>query len=342
MEHLAIDLGGRESQVCARLADSTIVLERCWKTAKLEKLLEQRPHSRVVLETSSEAFRVAEIALQLGHEVRVVPATLVRSLGVGARKTKTDVRDARILSEVSCRIELPSVHIPSPAAQHRRAFCRSREVLTEARTKLVNHVRGHLRREILPQPSRGTTRFPEHVRETVFFAASRMPPHISNVLITIEEITEHLAELDEELLAEATNDPVCRRLMTVPGVGPATSIRYVAAIDVQKRFANAHRVEAYLGLTPGENSSSERERRLGITKAGPARVRWLLVQAAWCAMRTRPNDPMVIWATQIAARRGKSIAIIALARKLAGILYAIWRDGSTYDPSRGSTQRPKA
>lgn len=336
MEHLAIDLGGKESQVCARLPDATIVLERPWKTAALEKLLQKRPHSRVILETSSEAFHVAEIALQLGHEVRVVPATLVRSLGVGARRVKTDVRDARTLSEVSCRIDLPSVHIPSLDARRRRANCRTRELVVATRTKLINHVRGYLRTQVLPQPPRHPTRFSDRVRETAFEQLHRLPPHLSNVLILIEETSAHLAELDEELAAEASEDPVCRRLMTVPGVGPATAMRYVAAIDQQERFASAHRVESYLGLTAGENSSSERERRTGITKAGPPHVRWLLIQAAWCALRTRPQDPMVIWATTIAARRGKPIAVTALARKLAGILYAMWRDGTNYDPSKGA------
>ena len=336
MEHLAIDLGGKESQVCARLPDTTIVLERPWKTQSLEKLLQKRPHSRVILETSSEAFHVAEIALQLGHEVRVVPATLVRSLGVGARRVKTDVRDARTLSEVSCRIDLPSVHIPSLDARRRRANCRTRELVVATRTKLINHVRGYLRTQVLPQPARHPARFPDRVRETAFEQMHRLPPHLSNVLILIEETTVHLAELDEELAAEASQDPVCRRLMTVPGVGPATAMRYVAAIDQQERFTSAHRVESYLGLTAGENSSSERERRTGITKAGPPHVRWLLIQAAWCALRTRPQDPMVIWATTIASRRGKPIAVTALARKMAGILYAMWRDGTPYDPSKGA------
>ena len=336
MEHLAIDLGGKESQVCARLPDTTIVLERRWKTGTLEKLLAGRPHSRVVLETSSEAFHVAELALQLGHEVRVVPSTLVKSLGVGARKMKTDVRDARALSEMSCRIDLPSVHIPSLDARRRRASCRTHELLVATRTKLINHVRGYLRTQVLPQPPRNPSRFADRVRETVFFEMQRLPPQLSNVLILIEETSTHLQELDEELRAEADQDPICRRLMTVPGVGPATAMRYVAAIDQQERFSSAHGVESYLGLTTGENSSSERERKTGITKAGPARVRWLLIQAAWCALRTRPQDPMVIWATAIAARRGKPIAVTALARKMAGILYAMWRDGTTYDPSQGA------
>src|SRR5262249_2712382 len=95
-------------------------------------------------------------------------------------------------------------------------------------------------------------------------------------------------------------------------------------------------VQSYLGLTPGENSSSTRERKTSITKAGSPAVRWLLVQATWCALRTRPDDPMVQWANQVAQRRGRQVAVVALSRKLAGILYAIWRDGTCYQSRRGA------
>jgi hypothetical protein len=106
------------------------------------------------------------------------------------------------------------------------------------------------------------------------------------------------------------------------------------------RFAGAHRVESYLGLTPGENSSSERQQRTSLTKAGAPRVRWALTQAAWSARRNRRKDPMVLWSIQVEQRRVQRVAIMALVRKLAGILYAIWRDGSTYDASRPPTDSP--
>src|SRR5690349_23841661 len=101
--------------------------------------------SRVVMETSSEAFRLADAAKLAGHDVRVVPATLVKTLGVGARGVKTDRRDAQILSEVSCRIELPSVHVPSALARELKSMCGTREALVETRTKLINNVRGWVR-----------------------------------------------------------------------------------------------------------------------------------------------------------------------------------------------------
>ena len=119
MEHIAIDLGGRESQVCVRLPDGTVILERKVKTERLESFLKKRAASRVILETCAEAFGVADKAIEHGHEVLVVPALLVRQLGVGARGVKTDERDARCLSEASCRIDLPSVHICSARSRAR-------------------------------------------------------------------------------------------------------------------------------------------------------------------------------------------------------------------------------
>ena len=145
MEHLAIDLGSRKSQVCVRAADGTILDERKLATAELGTYLGGRPPSRVIVETCAESFRVADLARAAGHEVRVVPATLVRTLGVGARKTKNDRRDAQTLSEVSCRIDLPSVHIPSAVSRERKTICGMRETLVSARTQVINCTRGWLR-----------------------------------------------------------------------------------------------------------------------------------------------------------------------------------------------------
>ena len=135
MDHIAVDLGGWESQICVRSSDGTVLEERRCQTSLLGAYLRGRPKSRVVVETCSEAFGVADAAVEAGHEVRVVPATLVRSLGVGARRTKTDRRDARALSEVSCRIDLPSVHIPSAPSRERKALCSMRDALVRARTR---------------------------------------------------------------------------------------------------------------------------------------------------------------------------------------------------------------
>ena len=332
MKHVAIDLGGRESQICIRNPDGTIVEERRYQTRLLEQLMKKWEPSRVIVETCSEAFSVADAALALGHEVRVVPATLVRTLGVGARGVKTDQRDARKLSEVSCQIDLPSVHIPTELSRRLKSVCGNREELIECRTKLINNVRGWMRAQRWRIRTGATSSFPIRLRTHATGADTILPEHIERTLPLIETLTEQIRIADKELAQIATTHPTCEKLMTIPYVGPVTAVRFLAAIDDVKRFPNAHAVESYLGLTPGERSSSERQIRTGITKAGPPKLRRTLVQVAWLMIRSPSNDPTIVWARELAARKHKFIAIVALARKLAGIMFAIWRDGTVYRP----------
>lgn len=336
MEHIAIDLGGRESQICVRSPDGIIGLEGKVQTKRLPAFLKKRARSRVILETCSEAFRIADAALEQGHDVRVVPATLVKSLGVGHRGIKTDRRDARALSEVSCRIDLPSVHVRSEVSRDWQSRLGMRDTLVEARTQLVNCVRGWMRTQVVSIRKGKSNTFPERLREKLLKSPEGMPAFVERQLRAIEELTVQIAAADEEISELVAQHPVCQRLMTVPGVGALTAGHFVASLDDVTRFKSAHHVESYVGLTPGERSSSTRKRRTGITKAGPPRLRRVLSQACWAVWRTRPNDPLVQWGKQIGNRRGKQIANIAMSRKLVGILFAIWRDGSTYDPTKVS------
>lgn len=332
MQHVAIDLGGRESQVCIRAADGLILLERKLATRSLAAFLARQPPSRVVVETCTEAFSVADMAASCSHEVRVVPATLVRSLGVGARGIKTDRRDAQVLSAASCRIDLPSVHIPSDLARQRRSMCGVREQLIAARTSLINCARGWARGQLLKLRKGESRTLPARVREAAAKHSDGLPEYIDRLLVSIETLNAQVALADKELEQLAKQDPLCQRLMTIPGVGPVTSMRFVAAVDEIARFPTAHTLEAFLGLTPGERSSSQRQQRTGITKAGPPGVRRALVQGAWNLRRYRPHDPISQWGAQIERRRGKFVATIAVARKLAGVMFAVWRDGSVYEP----------
>jgi transposase len=287
------------------------------------------------METCAEAFAVADIAKELGHEVRVVPSAIVRSLGVGAHGIKSDLRDGRALSEASCMIvQLRSVHIPSKDSRERKAICGMRDALVSARTQLVNTVRGWLRRDASRLRTGAVETFASRVRTHYREKkATELPQFVERQLVAIDAVSEQITAADRELQEIAAADPICTRLMTMPGVGPVVALRFVSALDEVERFPNAHRVESYLGLTPGEDSSSARKKRTSLTKAGPPRVRAALTQAAWSMRRWRPKDPMVLWCLEVEKRRGRRVAVIALVRKMAGVLYAMWRDGSTYDPN---------
>jgi transposase len=337
MNHIAIDLGGKESQICVRQPDGAIVEERKVPTRTLTEGVASWPASRVVMETSAEAFRIADAALAAGHQVRVVPGTLVRLLGVGARGVKTDQRDAQQLSKASWQTDVPSVHIPSKPARELKSICGARDVLVGTRTKLINNVRGWMRTQLWKVRGGTTATFADRVRGHAAAVGEPLPEHIERQLRMLTVVVEEVKAADKQLQKLAAEHPVCRRLMTVPGIGPLTALRFVAAIDDPSRFPTAHRVQSYLGLTPGEHSSSERERRTGITKAGPMALRRTLVQAAWAAMcLVRTSHPMIDWARRLAERRGRPVAAVALARKLAGILFAMWRDGTSYESKRSA------
>lgn len=333
MDHVAIDLGGRESQICVRSSEGEILEEDRRGTRSLGKYLAKRPPSRVVMETCGEAFAVAEEARAAGHEVVVVPAMLVRSLGVGHRGIKTDVRDARNLSEASCRMgKLPGVHVPSRESRQRKAMCSMREALIQVRTKLVNAVRGWTRSQGLGIVRSGApTTFPTRIRELAKSQSTEVPAFVERALASLDALTVQIIEADKELETVAKSDPTCQRLMTAPGVGPISAVRFAAAVDQVDRFPDAHRLESYFGLTPGEKSSSDKKQRTGLTKAGAVKVRWVFIQAAWAARRYYKDDPVVQWSMEVEKRRGKRVAVAALARRLIGILYAMWRDNRPYD-----------
>ncbi len=247
----------------------------------------------------------------------------------------------RFSSEVSTRIDLKGVHIPSAQARALKSKLAARDALVGCKVALVNNCRGILRGQRIRIRASTAKSFVKAVRSKFDGRGLATPVELERSLTCILVLAEQIHQADLELAEFSKHHETCRRLRSVPGIGSVTSVAYVATIDEVQRFEGAHALESYVGVVPGEDSSSDRVRRTGITKAGPERLRRLLVQAAWVALRHRPNDPMVEWAKRIAFKRGKNVAVVALARKLAGILFAMWRDGTDYDPCCGAARPVK-
>ena len=146
-------------------------------------------------------------------------------------------------------------------------------------------------------------------------------------------LNEEIGTSNRQLASQSKLDERVERLMSAPGIGVMTATSFVASVDRVERFESAHQLESYLGLVPREWSSAEKQQRGAITKQGNGRMRWLLVEAAWSILQNDDTDgaPLRTWAERIVARRGKRVAVVALARRLAGILYAMWRDGKEYE-----------
>ena len=166
-----------------------------------------------------------------------------------------------------------------------------------------------------------------------------MPSGIDKLLTAFDHLSEQIDELDAELAALIENDPVCKNLMTMTGVGPQIALSFMAQIDDPGRFPSADHLGSYLALTPGEATTGGKVVRTSTLRAGPRHLKSLFVQGAWSMWRSRPNDPLVLWARALADKRGKRIAIIALARKMAVILWSMWKNDKEYDPQHASRFR---
>lgn len=340
MEHVGIDLGARRSHIVT--IDSAGEVTRAEvKTSTLPSWLKSRPPSRVVMEACTQSPAIGGASLAAGHTTVIVPGAIVRALGVGARGIKTDYRDAEVLARASVRNdELPSVHLRSSTSRSRREQMTVRALLVKQRTQVAGSVKSWLRgRLVVLQGRASSAAFTEAVRRAALEHPDGLPSAIERLLGTFEHLSEQIAELDEELRALAESDPTCTRLMTMPGVGPVVAIAFSTQLDEVKRFSTSEDLASYLALVPGEATTGGKITRTSTIKAGPGYLKALLVQAAWSAWRCRPNDPMVLWARAIAERRGSRVAIVALARKITSVLYAMWKHERVYDPARASTVR---
>ena len=211
-----------------------------------------------------------------------------------------------------------------------------RDALVRTRTRSISLIRALLPQHGYRVTSGSAEAFATRVRALA--VPGSLLSLIAPLLAVMRPLNRQLAYSDEMIELVSTHDERVQRLRTVPSLGPVTAAAFVATLDDVQRFRHAHQLEASLGLVPRACRSGDTQRRGPITTAGPRRTRWLLIQAAVSILRRRPPEAeeLRLWALHIAARRGKHVAVVALARRLAGILYALLRDGTVFTPRRSS------
>ncbi|MFQ5567630.1 MAG: IS110 family transposase [Paracoccaceae bacterium] len=344
MDYVGIDVHKRESQICI-LTDEGELIERRIPTerSRLATLLGDRARARILIEASTESEWVARRLEAFGHEVVVADPNYTPMYANRSRRVKTDRRDARTLAD-ACRLgAYRPAHRTSDAQRQVRAQLAVRDALVRTRVRSIALVGALLRRDGMRVRSGNADGFVARVQVLQLPAPLRST--VAPLLALLETLNQHIRAADHGIAEIVHQDPTVRRLCTLPGVGPVTATAFVATLDEIGRFAGAHQVESYLGLVPREKSSGEKQHKGRITKAGNSRARWLLVEAAWSVLRSkRPStEELRTWALRIALRRGTRIAVVALARRLAGILYAMWRDRADYQPrALSSDKRPAA
>jgi len=335
MEYGAIDLHTRRSQIRILREDGAVVLDRRIDTTRgdLSRVFSGRPPMRILIESSTESEWVAQHVEILGHQVIVADPNYALMYGARSRKVKTDKRDVAALAE-ACRTGIyRRAHRVSATSRDLRRTMRVRQHLVQMRSGTISLLRAGLRHEGL--------RLASGAAETVLRRLDRLElpaavaASVAPLRAVLTELNTILAEADAGVEARASTDATTQQLMTAPGVGPVVALTFQAVMDDPARFGgSAARASAFLGLVPSEDSSAERHHKGSITKTGPRDLRALLVQASWVIWRSRsaPGAALRAWAQALAARRGRRIAIIALARRLARVLYAMWRDQTDFMP----------
>jgi transposase len=264
-----------------------------------------------------------------GLEVVLVETRHVKA-ALSAMTVKTDRKDARGIAHLIRMGWYRPVHCKSVSAQEGRTLLAGRKLLQDKLLDIEASLRGLLRGFGLKVGKVSKGHFATRIRELV--AGQRMLEEIAEPMLRARDTLRiEFARLHRQMLALAKADDVCRRFMTVSGVGALVALTFRTAIDDPGRFRRSKDVGAHFGLTPKRYQSGETDVTGGITRVGDARVRAALYEAA-NAILTRDTrfSTLKHWALAVAKRRGLRRAKVALARKLAVVLHRIWVDGTTF------------
>lgn len=331
-EYVGLDVSKEQTSYCvkdktgATLAEGKVEThpDAIFEMLKAETLCPER----VVLETGSMSGWLQRHLAALSMPVICVDARQAHAV-MKLQPNKTDASDAAVLAELARTGFYRQVALKSENAQERRSLLKARDQVVKQRRDIDNTLRGLLR-------SFGI-RLPKGVGGFVARVRMQLTEH-PNLAIVAEplldvrrSLDQSLDKLDREVGRRVKADPVCRRLMSVPGVGPVTALCFVSTIDDPTRFTKSRTVGAYLGLTSRRHQSGEMDYSGRISKRGDSLLRKYLYEAAHCLLTSvRRACSLKSWARRVQKRAGHKKACVALARKLAVLLHRLWQNGATF------------
>jgi transposase len=337
---IGLDLGDKISRVLVMDANGKTVHEQSVRTTSsaLQGFFGRHPGARVALEVGTHSPWISRLLESLGCEVIVANARKVRLISHNERKN--DRMDAELLARLA-RVD-PALLYPirhrGATAQADLALLRARDALVRSRTRLINHVRGAVKSLGERLPGCSAPAFARKVGERL---PKTLRPALEPLLAEVARLTALIRAYDRRIEALcAQSYPETARLRQVRGVGPLTALAFVLTLEDPGRFPRSRKVGPYLGLVSRRHDSADSRPQLRISKAGDAFLRRLLVSCAQyilgpfgmaCDLR--------LYGEAIARNGGKNAkkrAVVAVARKLAVLLHALWRSGADYEPDRAS------
>jgi transposase len=334
MQYCGLDLGKKSSHFCVVDAKRRVIETGTVRNQvhRLNAVFGELPPMRIVLEASTKAFWIADRLRDLGHTPIVVDPG--RTKAIGAARIKHDKLDARVLAELCAADLLVEVDQPSESQRLARMPVVVRDGLIRCRTILINQVRSLLDSEGIELKKCATDAFVDRVADIWEEFPDEIARAIEPVLNSIHVLTSEIGSCGEQIADAISRDEDAKLLMTAPGVGPIVAACFLMAVRDPSRFESGRQVGAYLGLVPSLYQSGETYRRGRITKHGNKQARWALSVAANVLIGPRIKQHSAIrdWGLALAERIGRKKAVTAVARKLASVLWSMWRNGTTFEP----------
>ncbi|WP_053765506.1 IS110 family transposase [Leptospirillum ferriphilum] len=307
------------------------ILKKKLSRTQLKQTLMNLPPCKVAMESCGSSHYWGRQIEAMGHTVVLIPPQYVKPF---VQTNKNDVNDARAICEAALRPSTPTVPVKTEAAQDIQSLHRARQLLVGSRTATINHLRGILLEYgILLGKSPKKVR--EEVNRLVEDPEAGLSPSLRETLRTmvseLSGLEEKLANFDSRINTLAKTHPVCKRLMTVPGVGALTATVLLAFVGDATRFRNGRHFAAYLGLVPRQHSSGGKNVLLGISKRGDTYLRTLLIHGGRTVVRSvmkivaSKQEPKGrnTWILSLYERRGYNRTAVAVANKNARILWIL-------------------
>ncbi len=346
MEHrtvVAVDLAKAVFQLAILESADRPIKDRRLRRSEFFAFFEELPQAIVTMEACGSAHYWARKIQALGHIVELIPPHLVRPY---VTRNKTDRADARAILEARRNPGIHLVPVKSEAQQALGSIHRFRSGWIAARTAQVNTLRGLLREFGFVIPM-GVEKVVPQVRLLVEDAESKVPDSLRPLLKAscdeIESLDLRIKLAGSELETAAEETPAITKLLTIPGVGLITGTALVAFVGDVERFSSGRHFSSYLGLTPRERSSGNTRRLGGISKRGDRYLRMLFIHGARSvlghAARAKSHDPLRSWALAVKSRARHNKAAVALANKIARIVWAVWKNGRAYESQCPSGKR---
>ena len=342
---IGLDLAKSVLQVHGIDARGKVIITKQLRRSAVLDFFANLPACLIGIEACASAHYWAREIRKLGREVRLMPPAYVKPYVKRNSETEkrmirriirpsNDRADAEAICEAVQRPTMRFVPIKSEEQQSQLVLDRVRETLVGQRIQLINTIRGHMA-EFGIVVAQGAAKVQELISRLAAPDDMQIPPIARTVLLVqadqLRGTEERISLLNAQIKEQAKQDETARRLMTIPGVGPIVATAITATIGDARAFKSGRRLAAWLGLVPGQRSTGGKERLVGITKAGDGYLRRLLVNGARALSRWwRTRSP---WLMGLLARRPVNVAIVALANKMARVIWVVMARGEVYRPT---------